>query len=242
MKEIKKILIILISFALLLSLASCSQGKINEDRLPGGVPGGTEAGPNDGPQTPTGGVQDGPEPNNGTQAPTNGGSQEEVTPPGLDDYIDVEDSTFEDARHGEGEGTVLYTVTSVGLYDSLEAAGISEESYAASGEEKYDHYVKINMTVKNVDISDTGKECTANSFQLAGHVYFEPVWFSLGGMADDGGRGYFHFYLPPAGEALEISIAWGLADSELTELRDAGDIWLTYNINIWQKMKLEGLL
>lgn len=222
----KKALAILLSVMLALSLASCGQGKVNEDRLPGGVHGGHM-------------------PGNDTQDSTIGGAQEDkgLYPPGLDDYADVKDSTFEDTRSEPGGGTLLYTVTSVELYDSLEAAGISEESYAVAGEEKYDHYIKIDMTVQNVDITDINHDFSINSFDLQCRLYMlEPVWFSLGGLEDEDGRGYFHYKLPPTGESMEISVAWGVEDSELTKLRDAGSIWLTYGINVWQKMKLEGLL
>ena len=222
----EKALAILLSALLALSLASCAQGQVNEDRLPGGVPGGQGSG-------------------DGTQGSATGGAQEDedLYPPGLDDYADVKDSTFEDTRSEPGGGTLLYTVTSVELYDSLEAAGISEESYAVAGEEKYDHYIKIDMTVQNVDITDISHDFSINSFDLQCRLYMlEPVWFSLGGLEDEDGRGYFHYKLPPTGESMEISVAWGVEDSELTKLRDAGSIWLTYGINVWQKMKLEGLL
>ena len=222
----EKALAILLSALLALSLASCAQGQVNEDRLPGGVPGGQGSG-------------------DGTQGSATGGAQEDedLYPPGLDDYADVKDSTFEDTRSEPGGGTLLYTVTSVELYDSLEAAGISEESYAVAGEEKYDHYIKIDMTVQNVDITDISHDFSINSFDLQCQLYMlEPVWFSLGGLEDEDGRGYFHYKLPPTGESMEISVAWGVEDSELTKLRDAGSIWLTYGINVWQKMKLEGLL
>ncbi len=222
----EKALAILLSALLALSLASCAQGQVNEDRLPGGVPGGQGSG-------------------DGTQGSATGGAQEDedLYPPGLDDYADVKDSTFEDTRSEPGGGTLLYTVTSVELYDSLEAAGISEESYAVAGEEKYDHYIKIDMTIQNVDITDISHDFSINSFDLQCRLYMlEPVWFSLGGLEDEDGRGYFHYKLPPTGESMEISVAWGVEDSELTKLRDAGSIWLTYGINVWQKMKLEGLL
>lgn len=222
----EKALAILLSALLALSLASCAQGQVNEDRLPGGVPGGQGSG-------------------DGTQGSATGGAQEDedLYPPGLDDYADVRDSTFEDTRSEPGGGTLLYTVTSVELYDSLEAAGISEESYAVAGEEKYDHYIKIDMTIQNVDITDISHDFSINSFDLqCQHYMLEPVWFSLGGLEDEDGRGYFHYKLPPTGESMEISVAWGLEDSKLTKLRDAGSIWLTYGINVWQKMKLEGLL
>lgn len=222
----KKVLAILLSALLALSLASCAQGQVNENRLPGGVPGGQGSG-------------------DGTQGSATGGAQEDedLCPPGLDDYTDVKDSTFEDTRSEPGGGTLLYTVTSVELYDSLEAAGISEESYAVAGEEKYDHYIKIDMTVQNVDITDISHDFSINSFDLQCQLYMlEPVWFSLGGLEDEDGRGYFHYKLPPTGESMEISVAWGVEDSKLTKLRDASGIWLTYGINVWQKMKLEGLL
>lgn len=233
MKGIKRTFILFVCFALLLSLASCAQGQVNEERLPGGVPDGTE--PGGGPQPPTG---DGP------QSPAGGPSENEGHNGFyLDEYAEIEDSTFEDTRVGPGQGTLLYTVTSVELYDSLEAAGISEESYAVAGEEKYDHYIKIDMTVQNVDITDISHDYSINSFDLQCRLYMlEPVWFSLGGLEDEDGRGYFHYKLPPTGESMEISVAWGVEDSELTKLRDAGSIWLTYGINVWQKMKLEGLL
>ena len=222
----KKALAILLSAMFALSLASCAQGQVNEDRLPGGVHGGQGSG-------------------DGTQGSATGGAQEDedLYPPGLDDYADVKDSTFEDTRSEPGGGTLLYTVTSVELYDSLEDAGISEESYAVAGEEKYDHYIKIDMTIQNVDITDISHDFSINSFDLQCRLYMlEPVWFSLGGLEDEDGRGYFHYKLPPTGESMEISVAWGLEDSKLTKLRDAGSIWLTYGINVWQKMKLEGLL
>lgn len=222
----KKALAILLSAMLALSLASCAQGQVNEDRLPGGVPGGQRSG-------------------DSTQGSATGGAQEDedLYPPGLDDYTDVKGSTFEDTRSEPGGGTLLYTVTSVELYDSLEAAGISEESYTVAGEEKYDHYIKIDMTIQNVDITDINHDFSINSFDLQCRLYMlEPVWFSLGGLEDEDGRGYFHYKLPPTGESMEISVAWGVEDSELTKLRDAGSIWLTYGINVWQKMKLEGLL
>ncbi len=238
MKRIKRTLILFISFALVLSLASCGQGKVNEDRLPGGGQGGSA--PAGGTQASTG---------NGTQGPLDGWDPPTLDdwdpndPYGFNDFVEIEGSTFEDTRSGLGMGTVLYTVTGAGLYDSLEEAGISEESYAASGGEPYDHYIKVDMTVKNVDISDT-EEYTINNFGLMCRLYplREVVWFNLGGVADNDPNHYFYYHLPPAGESIDVSLAWGLWDSELAELRDAGGIWLTYGINIWQKMKLEGLL
>ena len=90
MKGIKRTFIIFVCFALLLSLASCAQGQVNENRLPGGVHGGHV-------------------PGNGTQGSTTGGAQENegLCPPGLDDYTDVKDSTFEDTRSEPGGGTLL---------------------------------------------------------------------------------------------------------------------------------------
>lgn len=223
---------ILLALALALSLASCGQGEVNEERLPGGVQGGSA-------------------PGGGTQAPIGGDAQDPTDswdpddPVGFNNSVEVENNTFEDTELLPGLGTVLFTVTSAGLYDSLEAAGISEESYAASGEEKYDHYVKIDMIVKNVDVSDAGEQYNVNNFRLMGHVYFwyvGPVWFSLGGQADDEERAYFHFYLPPAGETMEISLAFGLTDSDLAAFRESDGIWLTYNIPTLQRLKLEGLL
>ncbi len=227
MNILQKVLALLFSLALALSLASCAQGKVNEERLPGGTQGGS---------APAGGVQ-----------PPSGNGSQEPDPITLDDFIDVKDNTFKDncLELSDGQGTVLFTVTSAGLYDSLEAAGISEESYAVLGKEKYDHYVKIDMIVKNVDVSDAGEQYNVNNFRLAGHVYFEYqtlVWFSLGGQADDEERAYFHFYLPPAGETKEISVAFGLSDSELAAFRESDGIWLTYNIPTLQRLKLEGLL
>lgn len=229
---------ILLALALTLSLASCGQGKVNEERLPGGVHDGSA--PTGGTQGPTGG---------GTQSPLDGWDQPTLEdwdpndPYGFNDFVEIEGSTFEDTRANFPQGTVLYTVTGAGLYDSLEEAGISEESYAVSGEEAYDHYIKIDMTVKNVDISDT-EDYTINNFGLMCRLYplREVLWFNLGGVADDEPNHYFYYHLPPAGESIDVSLAWGLRDSELAELRDAGGIWLTYGINIWQKMKLEGLL
>ena len=233
----QKALALLLSLALALSLVSCAQGKVNEERLPGGTQGGS---------APAGGAQ---EPTGGTHAPIGGGAQDPIDgwdpndPYGFNNYVEIEGSTFEDTRANFPKGTVLYTVTGAGLYDSLEEAGISEESYAVLGEEPYDHYVKIDMTVKNVDISDT-EDYTINSFGLMCRLYplREVVWFNLGGVADEEPNHYFYYHLPPAGESVDVSLAWGLWDSELAELRDAGGIWLTYGLNIWQKMKLEGLL
>lgn len=233
MKRTKGFIIILIFSALSLCLASCAQGEVNGERL-------------------SNGLQNETDPGGGIQGPFNGGTHQtnyltNVRPFDFDDYIDIENSTFKD-NHVElltGKGTVLYTVTSAKLYDSLAGARISEESYAVSGSEKYDHYIKIDMTVKNVDVSDTGEEYNVNNFILAGHVDFyflHPVWFSQGGSADGDGRGYFHFYLPPAGETVEISIAFGLSDSHLAAFRKSDGIWLTYDIPTLQRLRLEGLL
>ncbi len=221
----------LLSAALALSLASCGQGEVNEERLPSGGQGGQES--SDSTQGPTGGEDEPPY------------DWDPDDPAGFNNSVEVEDSTFEDTRRALGLGTVLFTVTSAGLYDSLEDAGISEESYAASGEETCDHYIKVDITVKNVDVSDAGEDYNVNNFKLMGHVYFryvDPVWFSLGGQADDEERAYFHFYLPPAGETKEISVAFGLSDSELAAFRESDGIWLTYNIPTLQRLKLEGLL
>lgn len=234
--------IILLSLALLLTLTSCAQGEVNPDRLPGGVPGGPD--PSDNTQVPDGDTQD---PDGDTQDPVGDATEYFLPPPEFDQYADVENNTFEDTRAFVGGGTVLFTVTSAKLYDSLAEAGISEESYAASGMSKYDHYIKIDVTVKNVDVSDLGEIYGANNLKLRGHVYFEyvdPVWFSLGGQADDEARAYFHYCLPPAGETMEITLAFGLTDSDLAAFLESDGIWLTYDVNVFhlQRMKLEGLI
>ncbi len=244
MKRAKRFLAVLVLLSLCLGLSSCAQGEVNGDRLPGGQ-GGQASG---GTQAPTDG---------GGQSPTDGSTQSPLSgwvPPSLDNwdpedpygfnfFVEIEGSTFEDTRVDYPPGTVLYTVTSAGLYDSLADTGISEESYAASGAEKYDHYVKVDITVQNVDITET-EDYLINSFGLTCRLYplREAVWFSLGGVADDARSHYFYYHLPPTGESIDVSVAWGLWDWELSELREAGGIWLTYGLNIWQKMKLEGLL
>ncbi len=238
----RRVLIPFVSLALLFSIASCAQGEVNRDRLPGGVSNGPV--PSGDAQVPGGGTQvtDGV-----PQDPAGGATEYFLPPPEFDQYADVENSTFEDTRAFAGGGTVLFTVSSAKLYDSPEEAGIGDGSCAVSDMSKYDHYIKIDVTVKNVDVSDLGEIYGANNFKLRGHVYFEyvdPVWFNLGGQADDEARAYFHYRLPPAGETMEISLVFGLSDSDLAAFRASDGIWLTYDVNVFhlQRMKLEGLI
>lgn len=178
-----KTISIVISLMLIIVLTSCSQSKVNEDRLPSGsTPGG-----------PSGVVDDDNSGASGPSTEENQGPDDETDGPSIPgmnlgpagaDFPELKDSTIEDTR--SGWGTVRYTLDSAALYDSLKAAGISEESYALSGERGYDNYIKVKLTVENVDVSDTGTTELINNIELmskSGSAIenIAPVWFSLGG-------------------------------------------------------------
>lgn len=243
-----KFISLVICFVLILSLAACSQARINENRMPSG-------GNQNGPKPPIDGEKNGG--NDGSvpsaddlQSPEDGDDGGEAPPagdlpgPAGSDYLELEGSTFEVTR--VGRGTVRYTVNSTALYDGLEAAGISEDSYALSGERGYDYYIKISMTVENVDVSDTGTTELISSFDLASRSgavleYISPVWFSLGGETEKDAKRYFAFILPDAGKSIEIELAYGLDDDALDRAQASDGLWIINNISRSQ-IRLDGVL
>lgn len=238
-----KTISIAISLMLILALTSCSQTKVNEDRLPSGItPGGTSGVVDDdnisasGPST-----EENQNPEDKTDGPSIPGAN--LGPAGSD-FPELEGNTLEDSR--PGWGTIRYSLDTAVLYDGLEAAGISEESYALSGERGYDHYIKVEMTVENVDVSDIGTTELISNIELmskSGAVIenIAPVWFSLGGEAEKDAKRYFAFLLPEAGGSIEVELAFGLDDETLSRVQEADGLWMVNNIS-QTMIKLEGVV
>lgn len=192
-------------------LCSCTQGQANSDRL----------------------LAD--ESEDGSVAADSSTSDEEVGNTADSEWKET-DGVFaiEDFL---GYGAVNFTVNQASLADSLEAAGIDEDAYQLSGSEAYDNYLVVAMTIENVSVP-MDDEATAeevsnltliNEFHLyvqtsqseAEQIIHEPVYFDRGGEANTDAKRYFEYRLPAQGETVDVVIAFGISDQELSSIQES---------------------
>ncbi len=215
---LKRIISIMLCAALALILCSaCGQTEVNSDRL------SDRNNPEDGPQT-------------------------------LDDFENVgADGKFHDDFSGYGQ--VNYYINEIKKADSLAEAGITEDDYNKSGKRTYDHYITVSMTVENVDIAPADEEgaeeiqnsSLINVFSMyikdsAEEIPIEPVYFNLGAVQNSDAKRYFEYELPKAGETLDVVLAFGLSDTDISSLeKDGAALYLANDIAM-EKMKIEGVV
>ncbi len=215
---LKRIISIMLCAALALILCSaCGQTEVNSDRL------SDRNNPEDGPQT-------------------------------LDDFENVgADGKFHDDFPGYGQ--VNYYINEIKKADSLAEAGITEDDYNKSGKRTYDHYITVSMTVENVDIAPADEEgaeeiqnsSLINVFSMyikdsAEEILIEPVYFNLGAVQNSDAKRYFEYELPKAGETLDVVLAFGLSDTDISSLeKDGAALYLANDISM-EKMKIEGVV
>lgn len=216
--NLKRIISIMLCAAFALILCSaCGQTEVNSERLP------DRNNPEDGPQT-------------------------------LDDFESVgADCTFHDDFSGFGQ--VNYYINEIKMADSLAEARIAEDDYNKSGNDTYDHYITVSMTVENVDIApadEAGAEEIQNSSLInvfdmcikddAEEMHVEPAYFDLGGIASQEVNRYFEYELPKAGETLDVVLAYGFSDKDISSLKTDGDALYLINYIGMEKMKIEGVV
>lgn len=217
--NLKRIISIMLCAALALILCSaCGQAKVNSDRL---------------------------------SDRTNNGSD---TSPTIDDYENVEaGGTFQENFGGFGQ--VNYRINEIKMADSLAEAGIAEADYNKSGKHTYDHYLTVSITIENIDVAATDEESAKeiqdssliNKFSMyskdsAEEIPIAPVYFNLGGVQNSDVKRYFEYKLPNAGETLDVLLAFGLSDRDISSLKkDGGALYLVNEI-AREKMKIEGVL
>ena len=215
---LKRIISIILCAALALILCSaCGQAEVNSDRL---------SGRND---------------NDSGGGPT------------IDDYENVgADGIFQ--KNFGGLGLVNFHINEIKMSDSLAEAGIAEADYSKSGSDTYDHYLTVSITVENIDLTAVDEESAEeinsaliNEFVLyikdsAEEIPIAPVYFNLGGVQNSDVKRYFEYELPKAGETLDVVLAYGLSDRNISSLKkDGGALFLTNEI-AREKMKIEGVV
>lgn len=216
--SLKRIISVMLCVAFALILCSaCSQAEVNDDHLADN----NYSNPEDGPQT-------------------------------LDDFENVgTDGTFHDET---SFGHMNYYINEIKMSDSLAEAGIAEDDYSKSGKDTFDHYLTVSITVENIDLTSVDEEseeeinsALINEFVLyikdsAEEIPIEPVYFNLGGVQNSDVKRYFEYELPKAGETLDVVLAYGLSDRNISSLKkDGGALFLTNEI-AREKMKIEGVV
>ena len=218
--NLKRIISIMLCAAFALILCSaCGQTEVNSDRLADNK----RYNPEDGPLT-------------------------------LDDFESVgADCTFHDDFSGFGQ--VNYYINEIKMADSLADAGIAEADYNKSGNDTCDHYITASITVENVNIAPADESETEeiqnssliNVFSMcikgdAEEIPVAPVYFDLGGIASQEVNRYFEYELPKAGETLDVVLAFGFSDKEISDLKKGdGALYLMNEIGM-EKMKIEGVV
>ncbi len=219
--SLKRIISIMLCAAFALILCSaCGQTEVNSDRLSDRIDNGSGGGPT------------------------------------IDDYENVgADGIFQ--KNLGGFGQVNYRINEIRMSDSLAEAGIAEADYNKSGNRTYDHYLTVSITIENidVDVAATDEESTKeiqdssliNDFCMyskssAEELPIPPVYFNLGGVQNSDVKRYFEYKLPNAGETLDVVLAFGLSDRDISSLKkDGGALYLANDITM-EKMKIEGVL
>lgn len=215
---LKRIISIILCAALVLILCSaCGDTKVNSDRL---------SGRND---------------NDSGGGPT------------IDDYENVgSDGIFQENFGGFGQ--VNYHINEIRMADSLAEAGIAEADYNKSGNHTYAHYITVSITVENVDATAVDEEseeeinsALINEFVLyikesAEESPIEPRYFNLGGVQNSEAKRYFEYELPKAGETLDVVVAYGFSDKDISSLKTGGDELYLIDYIGMEKMKIEGVV
>ena len=217
--SLKRIISVMLCVAFALILCSaCSQAEVNDDHLADN----NYSNPEDGPQT-------------------------------LDDFENVgTDGTFHDET---SFGHMNYYINEIKMSDSLAEAGIAEDDYSKSGKDTFDHYLTVSITVENVDIAPADESeaeeiqntALINIFDMcikddAEERYVEPAYFDLGGIASQEVNRYFEYELPKAGETLDVVVAYGFSDEDISSLKTDGDALYLIDYIGMEKMKIEGVV
>ena len=217
--SLKRIISVMLCVAFALILCSaCSQAEVNSDRIADN----NGSNPEDGPQT-------------------------------LDDFENVgTDGTFhEETSYGQ----INYYINEIKMSDSLAEAGIAEDDYNKSGNDTYDHYLTVSITVENVDIAPADESeaeeiqnsSLINVFNMyikgdAEEIPVEPVYFNLGGIANQEANRYFEYELPKVGETLDVVVAFGFSDKDISSLKEGSDTLYLIDYIGMEKMKIEGVV
>lgn len=217
--SLKRIISIILCAAFALILCSaCEQTEVNNDRLPD-----DRYNPEDGPLT-------------------------------LDDFESVgADGIFRNDFYGYGH--VNYYINEVKMADSLAEAGIAEADYNKSGNDTCDYYITVSITIENVDIAPAeegdAEEIQNSSLINVFYMYIkddaeekpiEPVYFNLGGVQSSDEKRYYEYELPKAGETLDVVLAFGFSDEDISDLKKDGEaLYLANDIGM-EKMKIEGVV
>ena len=216
--SLKRIISVMLCVAFALILCSaCSQAEVNDDHLADN----NYSNPEDGPQT-------------------------------LDDFENVgTDGTFHDET---SFGHMNYYINEIKMSDSLAEAGIAEDDYNKSGSDTYDHYLTVSITVENIDLTSVDEEseeeinsALINEFVLyikdsAEEIPIEPVYFNLGEVQNSDVKRYFEYELPKAGETLDVVVAYGFSDEDISSLKTDGDALYLIDYIGMEKMKIEGVV
>lgn len=237
----KKISFVLIFCGIIFSLSSCTQAQVNTDRLLGG----RDDLPLEATTSPTEKSADSDE-----KPALNFGNTDDILPEPANagEKTEIDGNVFEEDFFGCGQ--VNYVINDVRLADSLTSAGTDEDTYQLSGNRTYDYYIMISLTIENVDVSMEDAKAAApliNVFNLyspsengeAYSITYKLVYFDKGGMANTDAKRYFEYALPNTGEALDVTIGFGLSNAELSALEENGTpLYLIYKLGTMEMMEI----
>lgn len=223
--------LILICAALMVTLCACAQSQVNSDRLPGGE--NTET------TDPT--------------IPDSDAHQDIEEAYAFGKYVEDEHAFIEDPLFDVGfDLRINYYVNEIKLADSLEDAGIDKEAYQLSGSRTYDHYITVSMTIENVAVPvddedfDNSFLFYINSFRLRrqmqdGKIDYSTDYFDRGGVASSDPKSYFQYQLPSIGEKLDVMIAFGLSDEEISAIKANNEPLFLHHSDMIGMMPIEGV-
>ena len=133
----------------------------------------------------------------------------------------------------EDLGRIRVTVHSAKLYDSLKEAGIDFASWDAVSGSYYDHYLKVSLTVENIDVPpDREVVLWAGDFVLAlfstegGLSIAHPDWFDRAWELDPEEYAYDAYALPPQGEPYDMTLGYGVTDWTLEQFGKCDSVWI----------------
>lgn len=228
----KAIFLSLICAALTIILFTCAQSQVNSDRIPGGK--NAEA---------------------IDSAITDSDAHQDIEEAyAFGKYVEDKHAFIEDPPFDVGvDLRINYYVNEIKLADSLEDAGIDKEAYQLSGSRTYDNYITVSMTIENVAVPvddedfDNSFLFYINSFRLRrqmqnGKIDYSADYFDRGGVANSDPKSYFQYQLPSIGEKLDVMIAFGLSDEELSAIKANNEpLFLRHNDMVGM-MPIEGVL
>lgn len=227
----KVIILSLICVALTIALCSCTQSQVNHARIPGGE--NAEA---------------------IDPAITDNDAHQDIKEAyAFGKYVEDEHAFIEDPPFDVGfDLRINYYVNEIKLVDSLEDAGIDKEAYQLSDSRTYDHYITVSMTIENVAVPvddedfDNSFLFYINSFRLRrqmrdGKIDYSADYFDRGGVASSDPKSYFQYQLPSIGEKLDVMIAFGLSDEEISAIKANNEPLFLHHSDMIGMMPIEGV-